>query len=151
MKLHVILAALVLAAPASSFSHPKGPKPPKGFIFPGVPGHVRHAPAPVVYHRSYYPRHSCYYSPYLYAPLPYFSFSYVSSRPVYRSTRSYATVQPSVELDVQRALRQRGYYQGALDGDIGPQSRAAIRSFQADSGLPANGVIDSSLLQALGL
>ncbi|MEO8352549.1 MAG: peptidoglycan-binding protein [Chthoniobacteraceae bacterium] len=55
----------------------------------------------------------------------------------------------SVAVDVQRALQQRGYYRGAIDGAIGPQSRAAIRAYQRDRGLSANGRIDSALLRSL--
>ncbi len=57
--------------------------------------------------------------------------------------------QSSVAVNVQRALRQQGYYRGAIDGAIGPQSRAAIRAYQRDRGLTANGRIDSALLRSL--
>ncbi|MCE9519997.1 MAG: peptidoglycan-binding protein, partial [Verrucomicrobia bacterium] len=52
---------------------------------------------------------------------------------------------------VQRALARRGYYQGSIDGELGPQSRRAIARYQADHGLRATGIISSSLLQSLGL
>ena len=54
-------------------------------------------------------------------------------------------------MDVQRALKRRGYYAGAIDGDIGPGSRSAIRAFQADRGLRVTGRIDSTLLRSLGI
>jgi peptidoglycan hydrolase-like protein with peptidoglycan-binding domain len=57
----------------------------------------------------------------------------------------------SVEADVQAALARRGYYGGPVDGDIGPQSRAAIRAFQVDRGLPVTGHIDRALLRSLHL
>jgi len=41
--------------------------------------------------------------------------------------------------NVQVALNQLGYPVGTPDGVIGPKSRAAIRAFQTDSGLPASG------------
>jgi peptidoglycan hydrolase-like protein with peptidoglycan-binding domain len=41
--------------------------------------------------------------------------------------------------NVQVALNQLGYAVGTADGVIGPKSRAAIRAFQMDSGLPASG------------
>jgi hypothetical protein len=54
-------------------------------------------------------------------------------------------------VDVQRALKRRGYYRGAVDGDIGPGTRSAIRAYQYDRRLPATGRIDSSLLRSLGV
>jgi hypothetical protein len=57
----------------------------------------------------------------------------------------------SLGYSVQRALGERGYYQGPLDGDIGPGSRRAIAHFQADSGLEPTGMIDEDLLRALEL
>ena len=52
---------------------------------------------------------------------------------------------------VQEALSRRGYYQGSIDGEIGPQSRRAIARYQGDRGLPVTGGISSSLLHSLGL
>ena len=43
-------------------------------------------------------------------------------------------------LDIQKALKNAGYYSGDVDGKIGPDSREAIRSFQRDNGLTADGV-----------
>lgn len=57
----------------------------------------------------------------------------------------------SVQIDVQRALAKRGYYGGVIDGDIGPRTRAAIRAYQVDRGLPVTGVIDTPLLRSLRL
>jgi peptidoglycan hydrolase-like protein with peptidoglycan-binding domain len=52
---------------------------------------------------------------------------------------------------VQRRLAHLGYYHGAIDGEIGPHSRRAIRRYQADHGLPVTGEIDRPLLRSLGL
>jgi hypothetical protein len=41
----------------------------------------------------------------------------------------------------QRALRELGHYKGAIDGDFGPKSTAATKSFQKSRGLKADGVI----------
>lgn len=57
----------------------------------------------------------------------------------------------SVGIDVQQALARRGYYGGVIDGDIGPQTRSAIRSYQLDRGLPVSGHIDRPLLRSLHL
>jgi localization factor PodJL len=54
-------------------------------------------------------------------------------------------------VSVQSKLAQRGYYQGAIDGVIGSDSRQAIRAFQAAQGLPVTGAIDIKLLNALDI
>lgn len=84
--------------------------------------------------------------------------SYYSRQPgvtYYRSREAYYG-QPayrgnSVAVEVQRALARRGYYRGSIDGDIGPRSRNAIASYQADRGMRVTGSISSSLLQSLGI
>lgn len=55
----------------------------------------------------------------------------------------------SLDYAVQQALYQRGYYNGAIDGDIGPMSRLAIANFQADNGLEPTGLIDETLVSYL--
>jgi hypothetical protein len=55
----------------------------------------------------------------------------------------------NLAVSVQSGLAQRGYYHGAIDGEIGSGSRQAIRAFQAAQGLPATGMIDPKLLKAL--
>ena len=45
---------------------------------------------------------------------------------------------PSV--NIQKALKKAGYYNGALDGKVGPGTRDAIASFQKDNGIKADGV-----------
>jgi hypothetical protein len=52
---------------------------------------------------------------------------------------------------VQSELARRGYYNGSIDGAIGPMSRRAIARYQEDHGLPVTGSITSSLLRSLGL
>ena len=50
-------------------------------------------------------------------------------------------------VNIQRMLARRGYYRGPIDGIVGPETRAAIRAFQADNGLRPTGRIDSGLLR----
>jgi len=57
----------------------------------------------------------------------------------------------AVSSAVQRELARNGYYHGYVDGQIGPQSRRAIASYQRDRGLRPTGAIDSGLLHSLGL
>jgi peptidoglycan hydrolase-like protein with peptidoglycan-binding domain len=52
---------------------------------------------------------------------------------------------------VQRALKKLGYFSGTVDGYSGRTTRAAIRVFREENGLPASTGIDRELLHALGL
>lgn len=53
-----------------------------------------------------------------------------------------ASVSPDslTKKQIQMALRNAGYYDGAVDGKIGPRTKSAIKKFQADMGLKADGV-----------
>ncbi|MBI4358413.1 MAG: peptidoglycan-binding protein [Candidatus Omnitrophica bacterium] len=43
-------------------------------------------------------------------------------------------------MDIQKALTEAGFYEGAVDGIIGKKTRAAIRAFQEKNGLTVDGV-----------
>ena len=53
--------------------------------------------------------------------------------------------------DVQATLQQMGYYQGEVDGLLGPLTREALAAYQADNGLYTTEVIDEPTLQSLGM
>jgi hypothetical protein len=53
--------------------------------------------------------------------------------------------------DVQSALAREGYYDGAIDGKLGPSTRNALRRYQREHGLDATGGITSGVIQALRL
>ncbi len=57
------------------------------------------------------------------------------------------TAQESVEL--QQHLAKAGFYDGTIDGKIGPRSRAAIRAYQSRAGMVADGFAGLQLLQTL--
>jgi len=64
----------------------------------------------------------------------------------------YANLTPDqVVVNVQVALRDQGYYAGAIDGEMGPQTRAALAAFQADNGLAVTSAVDQPTLQTLGV
>jgi hypothetical protein len=64
----------------------------------------------------------------------------------------YADLTPdNVIVNVQIALRDQGYYAGAVDGAIGPQTRAALAAFQADNGLAVTSAVDQPTLETLGV
>ncbi len=45
------------------------------------------------------------------------------------------------EKDVQKALKNAGFYTGAIDGKIGSGSKQAIKDFQKEKGLTSDGII----------
>ena len=49
----------------------------------------------------------------------------------------------------QRALQGLGLYPGPIDGDLGSGSRRAVRRWQRDHGLTADGYLTSQIVQAL--
>lgn len=51
---------------------------------------------------------------------------------------------------LQRALERAGYDTGGVDGQMGPGTRAALRAFQRDNGLPVTGQPSPAVRQALG-
>ena len=56
-----------------------------------------------------------------------------------------------VVANVQAALQEQGYYDGEVDGVLGPLTRAAIARYQQDHGLYATSAIDEPTLESLGL
>jgi hypothetical protein len=75
--------------------------------------------------------------------------SYYYDGPIYASS-------PDVDLgqevaNVQAALQQQGYYQGDIDGILGPETRAALAEFQSAQGLEPTGTVDEPTLQTLGM
>ena len=70
------------------------------------------------------------------------------SSPKVKARKSTAKPSPLVT-EIQTELQRRGYYQGALDGLIGPMTRTAVEQFELDSGLPPTGNVGSGLLNEL--
>ncbi|MEM7227044.1 MAG: peptidoglycan-binding domain-containing protein [Pseudomonadota bacterium] len=66
-------------------------------------------------------------------------------------TRPAAPPLPiALVLDVQEELARRGYLTDQqIDGLDGPRTRAAVRRFQNDAGLPITGTVDQRLLDDL--
>jgi hypothetical protein len=79
-----------------------------------------------------------------YAPTAYYPYD----GPIY----GYNGLPPDrIVMDVQAQLRRDGYYNGPIDGVLGPMTRQAITAFQADHGLAVTSTIDEPTLATLGL
>ena len=57
-----------------------------------------------------------------------------------KKTYSEAAIQLSPK-QIQRALKKAGFYQGPIDGNIGPKTKEAIIKFQKANGLKADGIV----------
>ena len=79
------------------------------------------------------------YDPYAYYPY---------DGPIY----GYNGLAPDqVIADVQAQLQRDGYYDGPIDGILGPMTRDAIAAFQANNGLEVTSTIDEPTLSTLGI
>lgn len=68
------------------------------------------------------------------------AYSSASSVPyagVYRTPSGFELPATSV----QQALKGAGFYNGEVDGKIGPDTREAVRNFQRENGLTPDGII----------
>lgn len=93
----------------------------------------------------YYWNSGYWYPAWGYAPNLYFAYD----GPIYAGS---AEVDPAqVVANVQSALQQQGFYQGAIDGVLGTDTSAALAAYQQGQGLETTGAIDQPTLQALGL
>src|SRR6185437_1855301 len=53
--------------------------------------------------------------------------------------------------NVQQKLSDAGLYRGPMDGQWGPKSSAAMRSYQQQNDLPVKGLADHATLVRMGL
>jgi hypothetical protein len=74
---------------------------------------------------------------------------YAYDGPIYVGQR--AEPPDRVIADVQAELQQMGYYQGEVDGLLGPLTRQALADYQADQGLAQTEAIDQPTLDSLGM
>jgi hypothetical protein len=80
-----------------------------------------------------------------------YPYSYYGSYPSYSYYGSGYGYAGSTIAAVQRRLGELGYYDGAVDGVMGPRTRSAIAAFESRNGLVVDGTISRPLLNRLGL
>jgi hypothetical protein len=98
-----------------------------------------------IYGGWYYWNSNYWYPAWGYAP----DSVYVYDGPVYASSPSEDPGQ--VIANVQSALQQQGYYQGDIDGILGPETRAALAEYQTAQGIEPTGAVDEPTLETLGM
>ncbi len=97
-----------------------------------------------IYGGWYYWNSNYWYPAWGYAP----DSVYYYDGPIYASSPEDDPAQ--VVANVQSALQQQGYYQGEIDGVLGPQTRAALAEYQSAQGLEPTGAVDEPTLETLG-
>jgi hypothetical protein len=79
-----------------------------------------------------------------YAPNAYYAYD----GPIY----AYNSLPPDqVVANVQASLQEQGYYQGDVDGLLGPLTREAIADYQRSNGLVETAAVDQPTLESLGM
>ena len=67
-----------------------------------------------------------------------------------KPTRAEAPIADRATVsDLQLRLKTLGYDPGPADGQLGPKTRAAIRAYQRDAGLRADGQVTASLVRRI--
>jgi len=54
-------------------------------------------------------------------------------------------------ISIQKALKQKGYYSGSIDGIFGTATRNAVKNFQRDNGLTVDGIAGKQTLAKLNI
>jgi putative peptidoglycan binding protein len=110
-------------------------------------GHHHHHRGSVVFIGGFgYPYWYDYYYPYgYYDPYAYYGYGQPAA---YDDRGGY---DDSLVVDVQQRLARGGYYNGAIDGVMGPATRRAIRAYERAHGLRPDGLLDERLLSRMGL
>jgi hypothetical protein len=64
---------------------------------------------------------------------------------------SYEVLAFTVRQELQSRLADRGFYDGPIDGEIGPATLEAMAHFQWSQGLEPTGYVDAATSRALGM
>jgi Putative peptidoglycan binding domain len=104
----------------------------------------RHSRIVFVFGGPYYWNAGYWYPAWGYYP----GYTYPYDGPIY----GYNNLPPDqVVMNVQAQLQRDGYYDGPIDGVLGPMTREAIAAFQDDNGLAVTSAVDEPTLATLGL
>jgi peptidoglycan hydrolase-like protein with peptidoglycan-binding domain len=106
--------------------------------------HNHHNRIVFVFGAPYFWNAGYWYPAWGYAPDAYYAWD----GPIYASNN---LPPDQVIANVQASLQQQGYYQGEVDGLLGPQTRGALAAYQRDHGLYETSAIDQPTLQSLGM
>ena len=71
-----------------------------------------------------------------------------AAQPAKAHAKTWSSVKPTTK-EIQQALKNAGFYQGTLDGRMGPMTREAVRQFQNVNGLKVDGVVGKQTWEKL--
>jgi len=72
------------------------------------------------------------------------------SQVVWKRVVCKSSITSSTIIELQTKLKELGFYNGPIDGIVGRQTRAAVKAYQKEKGLPVGG-ITYQVLKALGI
>ncbi len=72
------------------------------------------------------------------------------SKVVWKRVVCKSSITSSTIIELQKKLKELGLYKGPIDGIVGRQTRAAVKAYQKEKGLPVGG-ITYQVLKALGI
>jgi D-alanyl-D-alanine carboxypeptidase/Putative peptidoglycan binding domain len=62
-----------------------------------------------------------------------------------------ADVSKDANKELQQALKDKGFYNGAIDGDLGPKTQEAVKAFKVANKLNADSIVGPKVKELLGL
>ena len=62
-----------------------------------------------------------------------------------------ADVSKDANKELQQALKDKGFYNGAVDGDLGPKTQEAVKAFKVANKLNADSIVGPKVKELLGL
>ncbi len=72
------------------------------------------------------------------------------SRVVWKRVVCKSSITSATIIKLQKALKEKGYYKGPIDGIVGRLTREAVKAYQKDNGMPVGG-ITYQVLKSLGI
>lgn len=100
---------------------------------------------------SYHYHHG--YGPHLHpnGVCPYSQASATTKTKSTTTTTKKSSTSKETYIAAQKKLQELGYYDGELDGSFGQKSKTALKEFQKDNGLEADGKLGPKSKKALGI
>ena len=86
------------------------------------------------------------------APAPYYrTYQEATPAPINLAPTAAQAHHDAYWVSIQQRLQAKGYYRGQIDGQDGPETRAAVMRYQHDLGVPVTGRVGDREWSALGL
>jgi peptidoglycan hydrolase-like protein with peptidoglycan-binding domain len=77
--------------------------------------------------------------------------SVVTEKPINLAVSPPIAVHSDEKKKLQQALKDKGFYNGPVDGNIGPKTQEAIKAFKVANKLSADSIVGPKVKELLGL